>query len=544
MTTQILSVLLIGAAFAQGQSKFPIPKTQIETARKAHTDALNTHEDNVLCSATDLAKFPSALEYCRQLRNIVDPSSAQSAFAIYFLRESLLNAFLGAVADSRLDEHNGASTSGAGTTSAVVRAGISDVVGLALESGAITQTQNGSSLTLQGNALSIERFLTGQDVFESCPNGGASCYGPWASFLSGLSGSSTLNLSSTSSQNVTGTVTGATGTTPVTAIASLQNSAAHLTSFTVRYQIYNDLDLRSKLYVAAWKKVMQSKDILDKAAALDKANQQGFLWFSTWSTSHVADYTAWLLKTVATVRSAVESSKATDEDIAVLLASAWDDLLKNPDVKPDRDAMKKFLQAADIYLVARDAALATAKQETASGATLEYTYSRPTNQPRLSTVRFAYTLRPGTSSGKTESGGDTTMTINLAADFYNSPPPGTGSFRDFQAGLQFDHHFNTTVGTVAGYYQYQHEASAIQIGAGNLTPNSGIVLPGPAATLLAPKGNLAVIQAKLTFPLKNGTQLPVGVTWSNRTELIKSNEVRGHIGFDFDWSSLLLKKGN
>jgi hypothetical protein len=66
------------------------------------------------------------------------------------------------------------------------------------------------------------------------------------------------------------------------------------------------------------------------------------------------------------------------------------------------------------------------------------------------------------------------------------------------------------------------------------------MLNGTAATLLAPKGNIVVAQAMVTFPLKSGTKLPVGVTWSNRTDLLKGNELRGHVGFNFDWSSLLL----
>ena len=204
-------------------------------------------------------------------------------------------------------------------------------------------------------------------------------------------------------------------------------------------------------------------------------------------------------------------------------------------MNPDKDKLRQFLQAVDMYLVARDAALAAARQETASGLTLEYTYSHPTNQPTLSNARLAYTLRPGTSSTN-----DFSLSVNLAADFYNTPPAGTGTFRDFQAGLQGDRHFGKNIGTLAIYYQYQSSPAAIQIGPGNLAPNTPIVLPGPSATLLAPKGNLVVGQAKLTFTLKSGTQLPVGLTVANRTELINSREVRGHVGFDFDWSTLLL----
>jgi hypothetical protein len=227
-------------------------------------------------------------------------------------------------------------------------------------------------------------------------------------------------------------------------------------------------------------------------------------------------------------------------------------------------------------LAARDAAVNTARQQTQSGLSMEYTYSQPANQPHLSTLRLAYTLHPGlissdmkTSSpktpaansasqarggkagaparkgagaGTTKATNDFAITFNAAADVYDSPPAGTSAFRDLQGALQLDKHFGNTIGTLAGYYQYQHSASAINIGQGNLAPNTNIVLPSSAATLLAPKGNMVVAQAKLTFALKNGASVPLGVTWSNRTELIKASEVRGHVGLDFDWSSLFASK--
>ena len=33
--------------------------------------------------------------------------------------------------------------------------------------------------------------------------------------------------------------------------------------------------------------------------------------------------------------------------------------------------------------------------------------------------------------------------------------------------------------------------------------------------------------------------IPVGITWSNRTDLIKTKDVRGHIGIVYDFDSLL-----
>jgi hypothetical protein len=39
---------------------------------------------------------------------------------------------------------------------------------------------------------------------------------------------------------------------------------------------------------------------------------------------------------------------------------------------------------------------------------------------------------------------------------------------------------------------------------------------------------------------RNGVKIPVGFSWSNRTDLAKGSEFRGHIGLSFDSVPLLL----
>jgi hypothetical protein len=96
-----------------------------------------------------------------------------------------------------------------------------------------------------------------------------------------------------------------------------------------------------------------------------------------------------------------------------------------------------------------------------------------------------------------------------------------------------------TTFTLAAYYQYQVENGLITIGSGNLVPNTTIELPSDAKTLLTPKGAIFIGQAKLTFKMKDGTsKVPLGISYANRTELIKAPEVRGHVGLQFDWSTL------
>jgi hypothetical protein len=102
--------------------------------------------------------------------------------------------------------------------------------------------------------------------------------------------------------------------------------------------------------------------------------------------------------------------------------------------------------------------------------------------------------------------------------------------RDFEAALELDRPLgglvtHTAVGTLAAYYQYQLQPAVVKTHWG--------VLP-------VPKGNMFVLEAKVTLTMKSsGVKIPVGITWSNRTDLIKTKDVRGHIGIVYDFDSLL-----
>jgi hypothetical protein len=552
-----LLVLLAGASgslAAQFNPSIQIQKVRDTVANLTVSDKASECTSNA-SNAT--------LIYCGNLNALFNPTTLQVAFASYVVSKadgSLLKAgiqsFLSSAAESRIDTQNGASSGGSGTTSVVERSGISDVLGVAIESGAVTQSVSGTNLTLQGNALSLYRFLRGTEVFQYCPEGNAGCQGKLQETLNKISGSATLGLSNSSTQTATGTIMSSATqgmTTPTSGAALIQNSASHLTGFSVRFQAINTLDLRSELYLDAWKKAITASSLTGLAEAANKTDA-----FAFFDPAAHADDAAWLRQTQSAVRTLVEqqqadaktSSKVKDVVLVTAIAKAWDSQISTwTSQGMSVDKLKLFLQAANAYMQARDAAVSKVRQSLASGLTFEYDYARPDNQPRVSTARVIYTLHPGViatdnqaaaGTQSTKSHNDSAITFNFAADLYDNPPMGTSVLRDLQAALQIDHHFGSTIATLAGYYQYQNAPSVLMIGMGNLAPDTNIALNGTAATLLAPKGNIVVAQAMATFVLKSGTKLPVGVTWSNRTELIKGNELRGHVGFNFDWSSLLL----
>jgi hypothetical protein len=102
--------------------------------------------------------------------------------------------------------------------------------------------------------------------------------------------------------------------------------------------------------------------------------------------------------------------------------------------------------------------------------------------------------------------------------------------------------FGAAVLTFGFYYQWMRDAALLTIPAGNMAPGTDITLPGAANLLLAPKGNIAIGQFKVTLPIKNGIiKVPISFTWANRSELINESEKRGQIGLTLDFDTLFKK---
>ena len=119
-----------------------------------------------------------------------------------------------------------------------------------------------------------------------------------------------------------------------------------------------------------------------------------------------------------------------------------------------------------------------------------------------------------------------------------------GRFRDLQASGQIDRRLGkipslgNAVLTMGVYYQWMKEDALLTIGPGDSAPGSGVILPGTAAKLLETKGHIAIVQGKISIPVSDTIKIPVSATWSNRTELVKEEDVRGQIGLTLDIDSL------
>jgi hypothetical protein len=91
---------------------------------------------------------------------------------------------------------------------------------------------------------------------------------------------------------------------------------------------------------------------------------------------------------------------------------------------------------------------------------------------------------------------------------------------------------------LAGYWQYQPEPSILNIAAGNVAPGTTIPLPNGTQEFVGTAGSLWVTQAGLTLKGPNGVNIPFGVNWSNKTDLVVGTKVGAQIGISYNFSSI------
>ena len=169
--------------------------------------------------------------------------------------------------------------------------------------------------------------------------------------------------------------------------------------------------------------------------------------------------------------------------------------------------------------------------------TFDWSTARDTSLPDLYTATGIFEAGLGVRRA-------TDLTLNVVTSFYkNRPAMAERAFKSFEASAQVDHplgnvlYLSSVSVTIAAKYSYLPKdtvASAPSAG-------SGANPAAPSATAaVAPKGHIALVQAKLTLPIKNtGMKVPLSITASNRTELIKEKDVRASVGITFDLDTFL-----
>ncbi|HSR69207.1 MAG TPA: hypothetical protein VLU25_14825 [Acidobacteriota bacterium] len=143
--------------------------------------------------------------------------------------------------------------------------------------------------------------------------------------------------------------------------------------------------------------------------------------------------------------------------------------------------------------------------------------------PSLSTIKLIYT-------GSATAIAPAQFAINFSLSFFNEDIADGDRLRDIRAAAQFDIPINdSNTLTFAGSYTSLRERPF------------GIPLTINGVEVGEP-GDIGFFQTKWSIEIGDtGVSVPFSLTYANRTELIKEEDVRGSIGLSFDLDKFLLK---
>jgi hypothetical protein len=458
------------------------------------------------------------------LRNLLAPDAIPEYLVLALSEGSVFDNVVNAWERARVDKQVGTSAKGAGTTDLASRPSTPELLGLAVQLGALTETVSGSTATFNANAYGTYQAIVGQP---------AVCLVCSPSAWKNLNFSASFDLSRQATKQVTTTGIANSNTPPV-GMVQLPQSSRQLSSISVRYDIYNPLDPRSKEFKKGWSTAFQShqQDLANAAKDLDQA-LRGIL------NPLIVDTDLQGLEDKYAGDILEDATASNPTKLKTDFENYFKDLSKlaHKDI-PDLD--QRLTAAVSAY--ARYSQLNYDAVQAARGKpqfTGEYIYNHPVTQPDTHDFKLIYGYTPKSTSG-------VLFTLNLAGSVYGgSIPAGAkyGRFRDFQFAAQLDRPLGDVIThpatlTLAGYVQYQFDPSVLNIGPGNLVPGTSIALPSNAQVLLGTKGTLGIVQAKITINTKTGINIPIGVSWANKTDLLNATDVRGHIGITYDFNSI------
>lgn len=567
-----------------------------------------TRTEQAACAAHHVQRWcgPLALDFSRRVlivQPLSDPRALGADMAPRALRMTLESAAksalktqaeqagqraLQAISVAGAVNQTTGTASTSGSTDLAAKPTTTDFLSIAEATGGFTQTQNGSAVTLQANALGMTKYLRNEPVF-------ARINSRAADWLQPLTVTVTVNLAQAAATFVPTSATSASSSvSPGSSIASvlLPATNATLNSVGANYALYRRYSPQDKKFAAAWKAaLLANQTTLAKAGSAIASAVNAML-------SRVTSGKGLATLQAAQQQWASDGAAAERSGDFVAFAAAYeryrdaveDLVLSSDDAKPATAASSQSGGKTAAKTSNAPEAATGAKNESESGAeavnqlnlaleveqeatwtvlnqargkplaTASYLYTTPTSAPAThsATLSLAEVFPQGAQ-----------ITGNFTAEMYASLPRAAsyGRLRDVQLAAELDYPLGGTVkgetveaetvkagttkagttgaGTVAnpratvslaGYGQYQYSPSVLNVSASNVAP--GTAIPVSGQVLAGAAGWLGVAQGKLTLHLRQGLDLPLAIKWSNRTELLNSSDVRGQFGLSFDLSAL------
>jgi hypothetical protein len=411
------------------------------------------------------------------------------------------------LAFSRGDLQAGATSGSSGSTSAVISPLLPAIFGAAIESGAITRTVSGTTITLKANPAGLICAAKADAATAVALRNREACNRLWSRL------------------GVTASFDTSRGEKK-TELANLETLGSQFTELVVRYELLNRRDVTlAKVESAARPFEEKAQGLLTSLQALEgpmkapreevEASLKTLVESAPWkgSTAEVRR------KMVAEVVRKVVAETKLPADVAAEARKVWLETLEAYD-RLEQQIAGSLVVTADYSLQRAD--LAT--EELAGGIV-----PKGTRPPDLHTARVVLSKAPLPSLD---------LTGNVSLSFFDEERPGMPShFRDVRLGIEGKFKLRSLPGygrptlSFAGLYTYLNQSP---LGLGITTFNG---------VSLTESGHIGVFQTKLEFPTANNSiRIPLSLTVANRTELIKESEVRGQIGVSFNLDSLFATK--
>jgi hypothetical protein len=514
--TRLLIALFVvaSASSAAAQPALPTCKENEPSARAPAEVQLRTYQEywcdrvfEIAASRRRAAGTGPQLGVRAEIENAVEVASGNwGAFLLYAqARSSAVDA--SAVEDARTDKQVGA-PAGAGSTSLVSKGSVPGILGFAVENGALTQTTSSTTVTLRGNLVGWLDLLKNQDFILSYQDGSG-----FVRALRRVSYSLTLN-----------TDTGATTAEPSPAFtpqairAQLETTRQQLAGYSVRIAIVDRRDPRTAANRASIATLAdtQGVELLKADNAFDdflRSAEYTRKWLPE-AVDQLSDPT--LPLSIAQIQRILYQRL---ESLRLLMINRIDGF---------DDEVARNLLALNAYDKARRRLFETIRKRPLFA--FEYVNAQAKDLPDSSTLRFIAERHWGPRVDLTA---NAAMTFQHPGSVQLPQPAEIGGRRDFQLAGQLDVPLGslekrvgagTGIGApvvgVAFLLQDLTDRAAVSFAGNTFTVESGVIVAVQGRVMLSVKGS--------------GVKIPLSLTYSNRTELLKEKELRGHVGVTFD----------
>jgi hypothetical protein len=396
------------------------------------------------------------------------------------------------VEEARTDKQISSTSSTPGTTSLVTKGTVPEILGLAVENGAATETQTGTILTFRANPVGVIELLAKKGYLESYD---AIQSDPATKYLNRLA----LAVSFDTARGVASSSAGM----PATFTGNKQQ----LSAVTAHYDIVNKRDPRDPYYTRQWQRLTTTR-LARLPQDLDPIFQQ--FQQSSRLQQWEQDFQT-------------QIGDAEDSKVESIVNAAFQELMTMQLPPSVDEAIKTLHVDYNAFLSSR----ADLLKMVAKGPLLSVEYSNNfsapgTNLPNVSV--FTVVGETGLFAGQAD------WTTNFNLEVYNNQTSAiTRQLKAVNFSTELD--IPLTDPRKVGNWVLSGSNKYRKLTADSLDSSGAVLIP---------KGVMNVGQIKLSIPLKNaGMKIPISVTFANRTEFIKEKDVRGNVGITFDMDALL-----